>query len=196
MRRGQTVLHRYFQSITLSQASADTPVYETLKLNDIYALGLTGAHQPYGFDQISPLYRHYRVVDYRIKLRFRNTNSAGTNTDQLVWYRIHDDAVHPTAVNALRESGLWKTFLLRRNTTNDSERVRVLRPHRRFVSVRKDYYTDPQYRGDNTGSPTTPIYLHFGTVNQDTTSASASCVVDVMVEFKVLWTDPISQTQS
>jgi hypothetical protein len=66
-------------------AAANCGSEQVFRLNSLYDPDFTGAgHQPYGFDQISPLYRQYKVTSVDIDIQLTDPSTDGILVAALV----------------------------------------------------------------------------------------------------------------
>lgn len=73
----------------------------TFNLNSVFAPLTAGAHQPYGFDQLSPLYQKYKVTHVTFKIRMLPTLSTNfTFSGGLVWCVVPVNSVYDPSSSA------------------------------------------------------------------------------------------------
>lgn len=173
---------KYVETIVgLNPGAAGIMANYLFSCNGLYDPDITGAgHQPIGFDQLMPLYDHYRVIGSRIRATFANTDSTFS---QMVGIKIQDNTtVSETDMGILIENGpmRWTTVA----ALNGGDSVKTLTMN--FSA--KNYFgksalSDNDYRGDVSNNPDEQAY--FRLVAQPT-SANDSGDVRVTVEIEYI----------
>lgn len=95
----QRVLFRYTESINVPSTQPGTFSTFKFRANSIQDPNLTGVgHRPYGYNQYSRIYNHYRVEKSMIRVAWVNTNNAA-----LVGVALTDDATDLGDYNSIFE---------------------------------------------------------------------------------------------
>lgn len=211
---------------SITQTVADTPVYWMWKLNDLkgYVTTLDGnkkaftpGRDPYGVDQMYPLYNHYLVVDYRIQMYWQQQNS-GVNTQNFATMVFHrfggTDQISPANWHTIVAPQTYKYRTIGGNNLAfidtagptyypENRKHMITRPYKKFKKMQdsKDYYIDPDYEGSTSngttiGSPTKAVYLCVGICNRDAGEADTTLQCRVQVDLLVRWRQRVSQAES
>lgn len=100
----------YCQITSLSSGNGLLGTQQAFRLNSVYDPDYTGAgHQPYGFDQMSPLYNNYRVDKVKFELVF---TTPGGGSDMLCVATVAPNTSSGLTGGALytvqeRPDGIW-----------------------------------------------------------------------------------------
>jgi len=112
--------HTYCETVNLPSGAAGALSTYQWKANGMFDPNFTGGgHQPYYFDQISPLYDHYCVVGSRINVKF--TPIAANSVPAIIGCYINDDTTVSTTTVALQENKLakWKVTAFNEQQTHE-----------------------------------------------------------------------------
>lgn len=112
--------HTYAETVNLPSGAAGALSTYQWKANGMFDPNFTGTgHQPYYFDQISPLYDHYCIVGSRINVKF--TPIAANSAPAIVGCYINDDTTVSTTTVALQENKLakWKVTAFNEQQTHE-----------------------------------------------------------------------------
>lgn len=87
----------YFDTIALTQ-TAGTGVVQQFRLNSLYDFDYTNVgHQPYYYDQLTPMYATYRVYGVKIDYEYTCDSGAGVPLESQIVFRATPDGTTPTA---------------------------------------------------------------------------------------------------
>lgn len=166
---------KYADSGTLSivTGSPQTLKYSCNGLHDPDISGV--GHQPYYWDQISPLYNHYVVLGAKIKYTLTKFEST-TDVPVAVALWVEDDLTFTpgSVVNALEQG--------RKNTIIGCDNAVTMVEHNWSA---KKTWKDPLSRTDIRGSPgSNPSEQQFFYLMANTMDTAASAVVYYMVEIE------------
>lgn len=193
-------VHRYAETVTHTTGTAGVAGSENIwALTGIYDPNITGTgHQPYGFDQLTPLYARYIVEEVEAEVRFlelggtqdiccvmmaRNSQSyvtTGSNTDTLT----ENPAI---MTKNLSPYGSNRTVVFRRRF-KPWDLLGITR--QQFLATTSDYYS-----GTASSNPAYMPYLVTNTSSYDGT-AGVVCRCQVVLTYHVKWFERKLQTSS
>jgi len=177
---GMIVTLRYVDDFSASQVSGDFAV--VYSCNNIYDPYVTGAgHQPYGRDNISPLWKYYTVLSSKCTIH-TGTNAA-TNNPGISSVSIRDNATPDSDITDILEppNTTWKTF-----SYSDSSTVKgpIYTPQR-ILGVKPD---DDLVRTNVGTSPANQAYYHLHATCPGG-AATDNVKMVVVLEYRVLYSE-------
>ena len=236
IQKSQLVKLKYCQRLKLDPANNgtlgadDSLVFRTFRLNSCfdpdYDNTTAGAgeqaagdanHQPYGFDQWSAFYEHYRVVGAKITVKFWNQNLAhiltsGTDIEggsgttvargnvhsqQGVYVAVHldNDTQPETTVTHAKETNKYKfRTLLPGHMTQISKTFSL----KKWMKQEGSAHEDIDNWGNTTSSnPSQSVFAHL--IAAGITTSNIDCMpvdVEIMIDQIVLFTDLKEMDQS
>lgn len=161
--------------------------------NGLFDPDITGTgHQSMGFDQMMIFFNHYTVLRSKIRVTFRNQASQQLTCG----VRLDSSPTPLTVIDRLIESGGGGIeFLGNFGSTRDVIPIEVVAdiPHVQGVS-RSAVTADPTLRGDASTNPTELSYFHAQI--WDSGGKTGSVLVDVLIDFTSVYTEPRDPTES
>lgn len=175
--------HRYCQTVRLVSTSG-VPQYQRFRANGMYDPDQTGGgHQPLWYDQMTPLYNHWKVIGAKISVTFIPT--ASTTVPQHVGICADDDTTSSLDINTLQEQSDTRKSAIAFNN------ARPTRLTHKF-SAKKVYggsiMGNNRLEGDANADPTELFYF---TIFNAAVDASTSVGVDaiVTIDYIAVWTE-------
>lgn len=169
------------------------------RLNSVYdPYGAAGGHQPYGFDQISPLFTGYRVFSASWRVTFSATTYAHPENFMAICLPIGSATTSPiTSIGEKIEKprARYAKFITGGGEVAISGKVYL--PSLMGVSVR-EYKTDNNYSSAVGGNPLLPATLGIYAANLDEVTPLGVTDVNVTVEliYSVEFIGSVLQAQS
>lgn len=172
-------------------------VYYLLRLNSVYDPKVAlGGHQPYGFDQISPMFTGYRVFKVSWRVTFMNGNASDPyimavtpiNGTGYTWSNLANALEAPRTRYALYDSA--------------TSGARTIKGHVYLPSLtgvpRQTYRADNNYSSAIGGNPVLPMVLQmFASSPDETTLLPTGCVnVQIQLIYHVEFIGSVLQAQS
>lgn len=213
---------KYACIITFPGLASGANDYITFAANGLYAPAVTGGHQCYGYDQITPYYKEYQVRSSKIRytpMIGGGTTSAGTD---VFWPGLrgqstgYNPVARATNTTIALENGQTKMSQIRQysfNTTNNegihlnSKAMTTNFRLSKSKSVLKEDEPAKQWipTGSNPNSTTSVLFIYFlsrtneimadsGTNRVPATTGPMSFWVEI--EYDVVFRDPINISQS
>ena len=191
---------QYCERIQLNVGIAGVAGAEQVyRLNSLFDTNFTGVgHQPYGFDQLSLMYRHYRVNGVTVQLTGLNPTSDGIMFIQA--YSGPDDTVVLTGTNpgtaGERQNVSYQIM------TPDSSQTQV--NYRRYVDMAelsgltRQQFTSSfgdEFSAGVTQNPTRQIVLRMAALALDQSSPHSMLVMVKLIFHCNFW-GPFTQAQS
>lgn len=176
---------KYTSTFSLSLTSTLNS-QKQFNLNSLYSPEVSGGHQPYGYDQISPLYARYRV--YKTAYRFQIMQQSDVITRVAVIPHNSSDSWTSITFDALTEKP--RAFHKMLGYTGSGTSVQTIKGH---ISLpRLNGQTSAEYRGNDRAqslcntSPAEDLYLSFIA----NSAGSPTINVQVQMIFYVEFFDP------
>lgn len=141
---------RYADRISIDPGASGVATTHSFVANGLFDPDLTGTgHQPMGFDQLMPLYDHYKVIGSKITVQFLGPNgSSPASTDQVIaCIYLDDDDTAVSSILPLIENGNCAYTLLN-NGHNPSKKLTKGFSSKRFFASKK-------YSAELTGTTST-----------------------------------------
>lgn len=171
------VQFRYAETGTLSTGgfAITFGTEQTFRLNSLFDPDLTsGGHQPYGFDQLTPIYGAYRVKGCLVDIEF-----FGSNSDDVVAAFTVQTGQNTTALTSstLREAVERQSVMTRNMPINGDNRWR----HREYFPIHKVcglpaslVANNPNYSALVGANPAEQVYLRLAAATQVNTSKAVN----------------------
>lgn len=181
---------RYAHNFNLDAGIAGIAT-QVFSCNGIYDPDITGAgHQPRGFDELMPLYNHYRVLGAYMTLR---VNNGSSDQGSIYGISIQDTSSALSLLNDYLESGTVRSKLV---GTNDGMGISGMKfkicPHK-WMGLK---YDEDNLRGSVSANPTEQAYFHIFTGCVDDTVNPAALQCYVVIDYLVQFIEPNALTQS
>lgn len=182
---------RYFDEFELNPGVGGLPDSFVFRLNSLFDPNLTGVgHQPIGYDQLMPLYDHYKVIGARARVTFSNNDQ---NQGQKVCLQIKDTAATSGDLPTIIENGQSRWAIIAAEGSGGMVKTLTIN-----WSAKK-FFNDIQgdkYQGTITTNPTEGAFLHV--LAQPTAQGSDSDKVQcsILIEYIALLTEPKTLTGS
>lgn len=194
---GQSYLARlpYSQTYTNTNNTFSTAVSNTFCLNSMYDPDVTGVgHQPYQYDQLTTVYKLYRVYGAKIYVTFSNPTSDGV----YVGYRIRNStntvATGGQTIDYIKEMGNT-AYKVVNNTGSQVARFSMYVPINLVFGVNKaTVLTDNAYRALYNANPGYLAYLDLWTI--DSTGTASTIGVSVKITYYSQFSDRQAVAQS
>lgn len=186
-------MHTYHEQTTPSAAIGVEVVDTVYRGNGMYdptyALGGT---QPFGFDQLTPLYRKYYVKQSRIRAEGMNYN-LGSATDGVprvfiaVWADTNPTAP-PNAKVAFERCaanhGTWERIGVAQ------DRMKPVKREATTIHLLKSGMTEDNNHGTSATDPAEQWFWHVCMINEDRLIGT-SPQLEVDIEYDAIWTESI-----
>jgi len=168
---------KYSDSIALSALNAYQYAFNLNSCFDPNATGL--GHQPYGFDQLTPIYNRYRVISTKYVINaYNNTNAIRFGCIAT------NDGAPINNMSELAESPRAQTRVQLPNGSTQSIIGRISMPSL-MGRTKVQYMTDDRYQSLVTASPAELglLTIYGQTINDTTTDVSVVITLEYTVEF-------------
>lgn len=181
---------KYAESFQLSSMTN----IQRFNLNSIYDPNRTGTgHQPYGHDQLSPIYNRYRVLSCSYRIECYPVIAEGVNAVQLTALPANE-SVSPASVSATREDPRCKYIV---QTTGGG--TKVLKGTVNIPSLMGrnsiQYTADDRYQAQFGSDPAELAILNLYSSNLiDGASPTINCIITLTYKVEVF--DPNTLGQS
>lgn len=184
------VAHRYVEGNELQAASVSIARL-TYKANGMYdPQDAVGGHQPYGFDQMTPIYDHYVVTQSRIKATFlpnypNEPSSSATDTGPFICFcYLDDDTTGSTDINTIVESQNPNSCKILPGNGGPVVIYSKWSPARKFGSNPLD---NSRLQGTAAADPTELSHYHVGMYNTSAITGTRYVYVLVEIEYRATW---------
>jgi len=185
---------RYSDGSYTLTATSGAPATYVFAANDCFDPNVTGTgHQPMGFDQMMQLYNHFCVVSAKLIVTYRNLQ-AGSNPT--VCLRYDGSATPLTVIPRIVELGGNVMALLEAGGVTGCNKTLDLKLDvAKLQGVSRATITaDDQLRGSAGASPLELTYFHC--VLWDADATTASCLIDIVLEQEVIFSEPRDNIES
>lgn len=178
----------YAETLNFSASSSASNVF--YRLNDLYdPYQGVGGHQPYYFDQMTPLYNHFIVTGCKVEVK-----ASSITVPALVGMKAQPD----TGALGLAQQGIERPYC-RTGTAVPGGRALYMKQYfdisKLFGVSRQAILSDDLYRGSGIATPTNVYYLNI--FHQPIDGASTNyCPMEIKLTYYVKWTNRVRQTQS
>ena len=187
--KSKTVKHRYSATLPLN-APVGGCVDHLFLANGLYDPDVTGTgHQPYAYDQMTALYNQWVVISSKITLTCYNNQSGLLPFWLCVALRDENTSLTGTTVEVLRETPGLVQKLLSPGSGAAIGMVDHAYDARKFFNC-KDPTDVTNLEGFITTDPDEKAYYHVIICPQNGTDDLAVNVVNVDIEYTVVWTGP------
>lgn len=175
------ITHKYCEKYFIT-ATSTTSV--TFRANGLYDPTVAiGGHQPYLYDQVSPLYDHYLVKASRIKLTISNT---AVNDRWIACGFVDDDATYSGNINTALERADQKKSWVMCPPGSDTKTIYLTWSLPKDFSI-KDGLGLSRFQGTAGTDPTEQSYFHFFFQNETGATAYMDYVAEI--EYDTVWTE-------
>ncbi len=179
--------------IDLNAGAGGLMVSHLFAANGLYDPNVTGVgHQPLGFDQIMPMYDHYRVIGSRIRATFSN---ADTSYSQIVGIHLQDNTtVSETSIDPLIENGMTRwTKVAPEGSGGCVKTLQMNFSNKKFFG--KAASSGDKYLGTISSNPTELAYFRL-CCQPDHANDTGSVRCTVEIDYIALLTEPGNLAQS
>lgn len=184
------VVHRYVQGLEMIMA-ATSIARVTYKCNGLYdPEDAIGGHQPFGYDQMTPIYDHYAVYESRIKVTFvpnypNEPSSSGTDTGPFICAVYQDDdTTGATDIQTLIESQNSSQYKVLPGNQGPVTLYSKWTPARKFGSKPLD---NPRLQGTAGADPTELSHFHVVTYNTSAVAGNRYVYILAEIEYRTTW---------
>ena len=184
-----TTTHRYVEMQQLATA-ANSQHRVTYKCNGLFdPTDAIGGHQPYGFDQFTPIYDHYAVTRSRIKVVFtqvypNEVSAVGLNAPMSCAVYVDDDVTGSTNFSTLIESIDKKSWKMIGPNSGPLTLYSSWSPARNFGSKPLE---NPRLQGTAGADPTELSHYHVVIQNHQTVAGNRFVDCCVEIEYDTTW---------
>lgn len=174
--------HRYVETVVITSTSGVIGNY-LFSCNGLYDPNISGTgHQPYYFDQVSALYRHYCVTGSKIKIRAQNTSGSDA-AFQLALHVNDDTSIAGTSINQVSEQQTAKLQVF--NAYNNSKTAYMTQSWNATKYFGRSPLANSELQGTSSANPTEQSYYAISV--QAAGAATLSMNVTVEIEYDVIW---------
>lgn len=177
---------RYTSLISLNPAAAGVPAVHVFSANGIYDPDITAAgHQPRGFDQIMPMYDHFRVTQSKCSVNFSNGNGTYACIGGI---SVRDDVTAETALQDYTEQA--NTSWVGLGVANGGNSERTLSKTAKVLKFLDVDSKDSELKGSASSNPGEQVYYHIYAAPylQSADASSVHCLVTI--EYLVHFLEP------
>lgn len=175
---------RYSASTSLNPQTAHLLGTHVYSCNGIYDPDITGiGHQPRGFDQLMPLFDHYRVIGSKIMVRFFPTD---TTHGVVAGVAIRDSTTTDNILYDYAEQGTVKTLGLGTNDTTVKTIHLGVAPHK-WLGLS---YKDNELKGAVSSNPSEGCYFHLFAGSPNSTADPLPIYCHVDIDYLVQFVEP------
>lgn len=177
---------KYSQVATLSLSNT---YLQTMNLNSVYDPDRTGVgHQPYGFDQLTPIYNRYRVIACTYSV------NAYNGTTPIRFGCLPSNEIPPIGnMDELCENPRSRWAIQLPNGSTEQVKGAVSIPSL-FGRTKSQYMADDRYQATNSSSPQELALLNI--YAQSLSNVPTDVQVTVTLNYLVEWFDPAPIDQS
>lgn len=179
---------KYATQVSITPAAGGID-YHKFRCNDLYDPDFTSTgHQPFGFDQLMSQYNHFTVIGSKIHCKF----SGGTNPYVAA---LSTHAGNTWAASNATELKEIQRCNYRFVAQTAGERPQNIVLKRKFSAKKffdkKGIVGDSLYRGTSTSSPSEQAYYYVAVGANDGSTTIGTIIVDVMITFIGVFTEPV-----
>lgn len=175
--------HRYFENVTLV-SSAGVPAFQRFRANGMYDPNQTGVgHQPLYYDQMTPIYNHWKVIGAKISVQFIPT--ASTTVPQFVGIIADDDTSTSVDINTLNEQPDTRRKQI---AFNNNRPVRITHTYSAKKVYGPSVMGNNRLEGDATADPTEQFYFTLYNCPVDGSTAVGVSAL-VTIDYIAVWTE-------
>lgn len=180
---------RYHDRITLNPNIAGQAAYYRFSANGCYDPDLTGiGHQPRGFDELMALYQHYTVVGSKITLRAAADN--GNVVDGVIGVSLTSDETFTSLqLNDWMERSDVKSKVIAGGAGAPATTLTQTCSPKKFFGAR-NLLDEANYRGTTSANPADQIGFGIFCGALDSSADAGSYMIDVVIDYLVVLTEP------
>lgn len=179
------VFLRYAETNVSLDPGASVPADYFFRANDLFDPNYTGAgHQPMGFDQWMALYGKFAVLNSKVTVKFSNGADV-QSADFIVGVR-RTTTPTSSSTNDLIESNACSWAVRERYQVPTLVCAYSHKKEHNNINPEED-----SMFGTASASPGNAQYFHVWAVNAATTSDITPVIASVLIEYEVLFFDPI-----
>jgi len=187
--KSQKATLRYYASISLNPAVGVAADY-VFSANGCYDPDITGVgSQPYGFDQMMQFFDHYTVIGSRCVVECANNNST---TPEYAMIMLRDNATSYSGTapaSVLMEPGSVRQLLAQAGSAPTVGTLAMGFSAKKFFS-KNDILGEETYQGTVGSNPADQAYFHVLLIPQNTTDDLGANVLNVTIDYQVIFTEP------
>lgn len=188
---------RYSTVVTLTSSAQAVAKY-VFCMNSVYDPDVTNiGHQPYFYDQFTPVYARYVVLGSKLTAKFSpisNTTSTTQPSGPMVIGLIQDSTTStPAAIETLCEASRSKSDFL--NIATGGNNVKTISQTYSPAHCLGTDHEDDQVSAATNTTPNRPYYCHVF-MAESGLATSSSCNVKVDIEYTVRFTRMITNNGS
>jgi hypothetical protein len=181
---------RYSTNVTLT-STVGVVATHVFSANGLFDPDVTSTgHQPMGFDQLMLSYEHYTVTNAHITCTFKNLTTSNPN----VSISVQPSPTPVTAIDQIIEWGLIERDFLEFKGVSGSLKTIDARCSIKKVMGVRDIIDVTDLQGSSAANPVEQTY--FMVQMWDTSAINGNCIVDVIIEFTAIFTEPRVLTPS
>lgn len=185
-----TMVHKFSQIVSFTTTTG-TPTQYVWSANSLYHPDISGGstHDPYYFDQMTPLYDHYCVIGSRATVKIVPSGTATTtananNNSMLLSFYVNDDT---TATSTLPQNQAEYQASKVRLTGNVFDKPFVMTERwsaRKYFG--KGVLANDELQGTATTRPTEQSYYNLAIIAADQAS-TITAIAHVQIEYIAIW---------
>lgn len=192
---------KYSETFQLATGAAGVMgTQQTMRLNCLADPNYSGfGHQPYFYDQLTPLYKQYKVNAVKAVLLW---STPGGSADLMTAYTLYPDlgglALSGLTVDAVTEQPNVSTGLLSPSGNTRTLEQNMFVPIHKVFGITKKEFSDDEYTSNDVTVNTEPkaqCYLSFA-VGSPSGVASEAATCQVTMYFYCEWSARQTQSQS
>lgn len=183
---------RYYEEVDLTSTAGSTATY-AFRMNSLFDPNFTGAgHQPYYFDQLSPLYSRYNVLGSKLRVQFSAASDSATSGPWSVGVVGDGNGTISSVETTNRETNTSDSKILMPRTGSNN----LATCYCTFAPMR-DLGVDPYDDTNGADVASNPTGVYFAVLFVSDVGASTSVVrAYVNIEFTVAFDRLVNQTGS
>lgn len=172
-------------------------VEQSMRLNSLFDPDLTGTgHQPYGYDQMTPLYGRYQVRAVKVTLHWTDPSADGVRVACMLQGNVSVTSLTSQTIGYVDELPFTKCGNI--NNTGDQKNKMVFYiPLHKALGLSKQAYADDTSNTASvvSGSPSLQAYIRFSAASNRGTSA-VTVMCNCTMEYYTVFYDRPVQAQS
>lgn len=178
---------RYAEQITLNGGISTFGDF-VFTANGLFDPSITGGgHQPYGFDQIMPMYDHYTVIYTKVHVTYNNTD---TSIPQICGIVIRDTSTGITDIEDTLEGASSKSIMTSPlGGSRDTVSLTYTLCPNKFLGISKPLSSE-NLRGGISSNPSEQCYIHVVAGGSPGTGDAGAVYASVMIEYVAIFTEP------
>ncbi len=182
---------RYFDEDRINPGVAGLPDAHVYRLNSLFDPDFTGVgHQPIGFDQLMPMYDHYKVIGARVRVTFSNNDQSQA---QKVLLQVKDTSALDLDFNTTIENGQSRWCVLASEGAGGNVKTLTIN-----FSAKKFFNNidGDKYQGTITTNPLEGAFLHVMGAPHEGTGDADIIKYNILIEYIAILTEPKTLTGS